>query len=344
MAALNLLPPLDDPPPLTRTILPEIPPFDVAMIMSKVKTNPRLSRTRPAITFSLLAWLAFCSLLSGTCDTVLVRRLYITRLTTEVVSAKGNTEIYDLGRIYIDHLICSFRTTITPITPPSNYPSRPSMGQLENFLANAIQDSGTDHRSARTRAHARDGYHYTVTNTIDANSFEKHTAIKKLCSETGAAVHDVQTCYKYIQQIYLCKTSSQATSIHIKLVLVFPFPDEYDDLCDLHVLQRQHAGAALGILKRFGLEDIVERFITISRGDTASTSAVHDLLNIVSLIGDLHVAFHQLKLAFEPTPNANTYDIVFTYPEISRISGLTEPSHADQFRAKAQIQERQRSA
>jgi hypothetical protein len=51
----------------------------------------------------------------------------------------------------------------------------------------------------------------------------------------------------------------------------------------------------------FGLEDVVERLMTIIPGDTASASGVHDLLNILSLITDLHIAFDALKLAFEPT-------------------------------------------
>ncbi|KAJ7932218.1 hypothetical protein B0H13DRAFT_1593514, partial [Mycena leptocephala] len=207
----------------------------------------------------------------------------ITRLTTEVVSAKGNNEIYDLGRTYIDHLICSFRTTTTPIPPPSNHPSRPSMDQLEDMLTDAIQDSGTDHRSARTRALSRDGYHCMVTNTIDVNSFEKHMAVKKLRSETDAAVHDVQTCHIFNESI---------------LQNIEPSDEAYA-ICT--ALQRQHAGAALGILKMFGLEDVVERLMTISRGDTASASGVYDLLNIVSPVNDLHVAFDRLKLAFEPT-------------------------------------------
>lgn len=84
-------------------------------------------------------------------------------------------------------------------------------------------------------------------------------------------------------------------------MLVSHLLNEYECLCDLHALQRQNAGGALGILKMFGLEDVVERLMTIIPGDTASASGVHDLLNILSLITDLHIAFDALKLAFEPT-------------------------------------------
>ncbi|KAJ7467852.1 hypothetical protein B0H11DRAFT_1921331 [Mycena galericulata] len=65
--------------------------------------------------------------------------------------------------------------------------------------------------------------------------------------------------------------------------------------------RRQHTGVALEILKMFGLEDAVERLMTSSRDDTAFAIGVHDLLNIVSLVSDLHVAFDRLKFAFEPT-------------------------------------------
>lgn len=51
------------------------------------------------------------------------------------------------------------------------------------------------------KALARDGYHCMVTNSIDANSFEKHEAIKKLQSDTGAAVRIVQTCHIFNESI-----------------------------------------------------------------------------------------------------------------------------------------------
>lgn len=51
----------------------------------------------------------------------------------------------------------------------------------------------------------------------------------------------------------------------------------------------------------FGLEDVVERLMTIISGDIASASVVHNLFNILSLITDLHTAFDALKLALEPT-------------------------------------------
>jgi hypothetical protein len=93
------------------------------------------------------------------------------------------------------------------------------MDQLEDMLTDAIQDSTTDHRSARTRvrvperyldpllkphsikALARDGYRCMVTNTVDANSFYKHQAIKKLRSDIGAAVRLVQTCHIFNESI-----------------------------------------------------------------------------------------------------------------------------------------------
>ncbi|KAJ7883630.1 hypothetical protein B0H14DRAFT_2434813 [Mycena olivaceomarginata] len=311
MATPNLLPQRDNPPPLTQTILPAVPPFDGVSILSAyrlviaaeseavqryVQGQDQLKAVKDAAGYNVLAsrvvgflFPALWNMRHSLGDTP------ITRLTTEVVSAKGNAEIYDLGRMYIDHLICSFRTTTTPLPPPSNHPSRPSMDQLEDMLTDAIQDSGTDHRSARTRALARDRYHCMVTNTIDANSFEKHKAVKKLQSETGAAIQDVEACHIFNESI---------------LQNIKP-NDEYPSQA-----RRQHAGAALGILKMFGLEETVERLMTVNRDDTTSASGAHDLLNIVSLVHSLHVAFDHLKLAFEPTADGepNTYDIVFAHP------------------------------
>lgn len=51
------------------------------------------------------------------------------------------------------------------------------------------------------KALARDRYHCMVTNSIDTSSFSKHEAIKKLQSETGAAVRVVQTCHIFNESV-----------------------------------------------------------------------------------------------------------------------------------------------
>ncbi|KAJ7613978.1 hypothetical protein FB45DRAFT_1008778 [Roridomyces roridus] len=305
MAALNLLPQLNGPPPLTQAILPETPPFDVApllsayhlVIVAESEAVQRYGRCQdqPKVAKDAAAYNVLASRVVG----FLFPALW-NIVATEVVSAEGDTElIYDLGRKYIDHLICSFRTTTVPLRPPSNHPSRPSMDQLEDMLTDAVQGSATDHRSARTRprsikALARDGYHCMLTNAVDADSFDNHGAIKKLRSDTGAAVRLVRTCH--ILNEYILQNIE---------------PDD----------DARMRGGALEILRMFGLEDVVEHLMTIIPGDTASASGVHDLLNILSLISDLQILFDMLNLmlALEPTADnePNTYDVVFACPEIA---------------------------
>lgn len=79
----------------------------------------------------------------------------------------------------------------------------------------------------------------------------------------------------------------------------------------LTALQRQHAGAALKILKRFGLAEVVEHLTTISSGNNASAFVVHDLINVISLITDFHSAFDHLKFAFEPTADGEVRYFAF---------------------------------
>ncbi|KAJ7044743.1 hypothetical protein C8F04DRAFT_942092 [Mycena alexandri] len=311
MADINLLPQLDAPHPLTKTILPQSPPFSVPSLIIAYRTvlaaeteavkryNQRQLEGAPKPLKDLAANNILASRVVGFLFPALQNMCHtlgdtpVTRLATEVDSAQGDA-LYDLGRKYIDHLICSFRTTTAPLKPPSSHPSRPSIDQLDDMLNDAIQDSATEHRSARTRALARDRYHCMVTNSIDANSFYKHKAIKQLQAETGAAVRTVQTCHIFNESI-LQNTQPD---------------DEFPQQAG-----RQNASAALGILKMFGLEDIVDRLMTIGQDDVASASGVHDLLNILSLITDIHAAFDHLKIAFEPTDEPHTYDIVFAHPE-----------------------------
>ncbi|KAJ7649727.1 hypothetical protein FB45DRAFT_997026 [Roridomyces roridus] len=314
MAALNLLSQLNGPPPLTQAILPETPPFDVApllsayrrVIVAESEAVQRYGRCQdqPKAVKDAAAYNVLASRVVGFLFPALWNMRHslgdtpVNRVATEVVSAKGDTEIYDLGRKYIDHLICSFRRTTMPLRPPSNHPSRPSMNRLEDMLTDAVQGSATDHRSARTRALARDGYHCMLTNAVDADSFDNHGAIKKLRSDTGAAVRLVRTCHIFNESI---------------LQNIEP-DDEYP-----RQAHRQNAGGALEILRMFGLEDVVEHLMTIIPGDTASASGVHDLLNILSLISDLQILFDMLMLALEPTADnePNTYDVVFACPEIN---------------------------
>ncbi|KAJ7164800.1 hypothetical protein C8R43DRAFT_988552 [Mycena crocata] len=198
--------------------------------------------------------------------------------------------------MYLDLLICSFRTNTTKYPPPSNHPSRPSMDQLDDMLTDAIQASGADHGSARTRALARDGYHCMLSNTIDKQSFQKHPAVKELGKKSGAAVHPIHACHIFNESLL-----------------------ERIDPTDEYPHQRHHGGAALRILKMFGLSNVVERLMTISINEAAAAAGVHDLINIISLHHSLHAAFDDLKVAFEPTADGvpNKYDIFFAYPELT---------------------------
>ncbi|KAJ7643827.1 hypothetical protein FB45DRAFT_282536 [Roridomyces roridus] len=310
MAAPNLLPQLNGPPPLTQAILPESPPFDVATPLSayllvtaaesEAVQRYGCCQGQPKAVKDAAAHEVLASRVVGFLFPALWNMRHslgdtpVARLATEVVSAPGNSEIYALGRKYIDHLICSFRTTTVPLRPPSSHPSRPSIDQLEDMLTDAVQGSATDHRSARTRALARDGYHCMITNNVDFGSFYQNEAIKKLRLGTGAAVRVVQTCH-------ILNESSILQNIEPN--------DEYPQQA-----RPQHVGGALAILKMFGLGDLVERLMT--RGPTASASGVHDLLNILSLTTDVHIIFDKLMLALEPVVDKpNTYDVVFADPE-----------------------------
>ncbi|KAJ7219879.1 hypothetical protein B0H12DRAFT_313553 [Mycena haematopus] len=132
-------------------------------------------------------------------------------------------------------------------TPSSSHPpSHPLIikDQLEAMLTDAIQDFATDHRNARTRAHAHDGHHCNdcmAKNTVDANSFYKHAATKKLQSHTGAAVGIVQTCHILNESI-------------------------------LQNIQPDARDCGAWILEAFGLEDVVERLMTPSNSTSSPSS------------------------------------------------------------------------
>ncbi|KAK6997157.1 hypothetical protein R3P38DRAFT_3328876 [Favolaschia claudopus] len=307
----NLFPQFDDGgPPLTTPILPpklacEIPRVVSAYAMAVnaekaavliVKTSSNAERDAAArdVVASRVVGFLFPALVKMVSTLGIIA---IHRITDEVVSANNNAQIYAVGTLYIDHFLSSFRTTNTAIRPPSTHPSRPSMSEMEDMLIDAMKNSVNDHSSARERALARDGYHCLITNTINISSFNQHPAIKKLQSQTGAATHVVQTCHIFNE------------SILQNIEVDANFPQE---------TRRQHAGSALGILRMFGLTELVDRLMSFDKTDVASASGVHDLINIISLSSDPHQAFDTLKLTFEPVEGQeNTYDVVFAHPQIA---------------------------
>ncbi|KAJ7673290.1 hypothetical protein DFH06DRAFT_1467646 [Mycena polygramma] len=221
----------------------------------------------------------------------------IARVMTEVLSNPSDEAIYDLGRIYRDHFIRAIRTTTTQYPPPSNHPSRPSMDDLVDLLMDTMEGSGKDHRSARTAALSRDGYRCMLTQIYDETSCRKHPAVRKLAEAAHATSAVINACHIFNETVLQNIEPNQT------------FP--YDP-------QRQHASAAIGILRMFGLDDLTDRLTTV--GKPASASGVHILVNILSLNPILHAHFDALNLFLEPTADgeADKYDVHAAYPRIAR--------------------------
>ncbi|KAJ7805948.1 hypothetical protein B0H14DRAFT_3882618 [Mycena olivaceomarginata] len=212
----------------------------------------------------------------------------IARVMTEVLSNPSDEAIYDLGRIYRDHFIRAFRTTTTQYSPPSNHPSRPSMDNLVDLLMDTIEGSGKDHRSARTAALLRDGYRCMLTQNYDEASCKKHPVVRKLAEAAHAGSAVINTCHIFNETVIQNIEPNQTST---------------DDP------KRQHASAAIGILRMFGLDDLTDRLTTV--GKPASASGVHILVNIISLNPILHAHFDALDLFLEPTADgeADKYDV-----------------------------------
>ncbi|KAJ7758531.1 hypothetical protein DFH07DRAFT_940283 [Mycena maculata] len=186
MDALNLLPPHDDSPPLTQTIPPAASTYRFVIAAEKDAVQRYSEQHQPQAVKDAAAYNIVASRVVGLLSPALFNMppilgdTPITTLTTE----HNATRRYTIsGESLVDTAIV-IRTTTTPTLPPSRWTN------WKICLRMQIQ---CDHRTARTRALARDGYYCMVTNTIDANSWEKNKAVKELGSKIGAAIHDVQT-------------------------------------------------------------------------------------------------------------------------------------------------------
>ncbi|KAJ7753670.1 hypothetical protein DFH07DRAFT_1030535 [Mycena maculata] len=140
----------------------------------------------------------------------------------------------------------SVRTTKTQYPPPSNHPSWPSMDDLMDLLMDTMEGSGTDYWSARTAALSRDGYRCMLTQIYDGTSCRKHPAVRKLAEAAHATSAVINACHIFNETVLQNIEPNQD----------FPHDPQRHLSSNLH--SRQNVSAALGILHKFGLEDLTD--------------------------------------------------------------------------------------
>ncbi|KAF9063258.1 hypothetical protein BDP27DRAFT_1335410 [Rhodocollybia butyracea] len=187
--------------------------------------------------------------------------------------------IYSVGRELRDRLIFSETVNKDP-APSSNHPSRPSFDTLQEMLAQTIQGSGTDYRTARNKTLARDGYRCMLTGAFDVNSCSRNRELAILRKRMKAPAAEVQSCH------ILNKITLQGVGE----------PDGSETASS-----RAHAAGVMAILKQFRLGHLVDKLI--------EKGGIHRLCNLLSLIQPLHHAFDHLNLWFDETDEENVYEV-----------------------------------
>ncbi|KAI0089731.1 hypothetical protein BDY19DRAFT_940543, partial [Irpex rosettiformis] len=196
-------------------------------------------------------------------------------LAEAVTSCRGVDVTYDqLGEFYLNYWIRPFR--IRGRTPQTSHPSRPSFEAKAVDLSALLKAPQVDHSGAKALALERDGYCCVLTGVAD----------------TGSAGDPwVSTMYKKEEKFWMYTNCA-----HI-------FSKSTNERLD-NESKRLYAGRAWAVLECFGYGDMLGEL---------NGSGVHRSENILTLAGDCHNAFDDLKLWLEPiepdNPDSHSYNI-----------------------------------
>jgi len=200
----------------------------------------------------------------------------------EIVSAKSDRALLDVGRMYFDHYVRAFRANKGRIPTPSNHASRPSFDTMADMLNDILENSPQSHSTAKKHALYRDGYRCVVTGKYDAGSV---LVIKELREKLNA---DPSVDVEVTQCAHIF---AQSTNQGIK-------PGSH---------KRDYAATMWAVMVRFGYTKLP---------DDLNGSNVHRLENVMTVVPVFHLFFDQLKVWFVATNTENKYKLEAAEPFI----------------------------
>ncbi|KAI0353930.1 hypothetical protein OH77DRAFT_1426783 [Trametes cingulata] len=185
--------------------------------------------------------------------------------------------VYQLGQMYIRHLILIFKQSRGKTPMPSSHASQSSFERLMRGCEDNFQRAQRDRSSAKAAALLRDNYRCMITGRYE------HAAVDAGLVhniEEGASLGATHCCH------------------------IFP-----DSLGHIHPgasgAKESEVASVWAILDRFGYKDICEEI-----GIASSGARLHRLENIMTLDALVHTRFDDMKLWLEVVPDQmHCYDV-----------------------------------
>ncbi|GJE94032.1 hypothetical protein PsYK624_102000 [Phanerochaete sordida] len=208
-----------------------------------------------------------------------------------LLDAKPVTAVYELGLWYRTRLLRAFQKSKGPLSPSSQHSSRPSFTTPEDMLKDTLAGSGKDHRSAKRRALARDGFRCMLSGKFDGTSVEDLPILEPQAQTIGMVTTNC------------CQILSEST-----LQDVDPENPDRDD-------KREYAAAVLAVLDSLRLGAVVR--------DALKQNGAHHLSNVLTMSLQLHDLFDKFNLWLEGTGRPHEYKICVSNDAWLVDSGIT---------------------
>ncbi|KAF8147267.1 hypothetical protein B0H34DRAFT_785840 [Crassisporium funariophilum] len=203
-------------------------------------------------------------------------------VVTEIVSAGTDCALLDVGKMYYDHYLRTFRANKGRTPTPSNHASRPSFDTVAHMINDTLDDAPQSHSTAKKHALIRDRYRCVVTGTYDIRSILDIRELK----ETFGKDRSVKTDGTQCAHIF-----SESTNSDIE-----PGSEK-----------RDYAATMWAVMSRFGCPGLP---------DELNGSKVHRLENVMTVVPKFHLVFDLLKAWLVATNVENKYKLEAAEPFI----------------------------
>ncbi|KAF8868024.1 hypothetical protein BD779DRAFT_1808892 [Infundibulicybe gibba] len=214
-----------------------------------------------------------------------------------VVSAEDDDELNNVGKLYLQNFIRTFRKAKGRTPQPSEHQSRTSFNNIQDIIKDELVPTPQDHQEARQKALVRDNFRCMLSGSLDTSSLQKNDKLGREPPDLTPGVCDTHCCH----------ILSESTNSNI---------DRSDDKAFLSssvlaidiltwISQREYAATAWAILEYFGHNNIHLKL---------AGNKVHSLENILTLDSYLHTRFDQLELWLEATDKPHCYKVCTTVP------------------------------
>ncbi|KAE9392431.1 hypothetical protein BT96DRAFT_887996 [Gymnopus androsaceus JB14] len=206
-------------------------------------------------------------------------------------------KIYELGKMYLEHLIRPFRKHKGKSPFSSSHVSRPSFDRQREDTKAILQDNPTSHTTAKKKALMRDGYRCIISGRFDRSSLVESEALRKA--------------------VYSSWTNDEIRHVATECAHIFADATNAGITGDSEA-QSQKREIFWTILEKFGYPKFSEEL---------NGPGIHRLDNVMTLDHNAHDPFDELALWLEAVDGVpNTYKIQTSYtPEM--IKGLDLPTH-----------------